>query len=329
MQCTRYPFNIVINEENEGRLDVVIHRHLIDTGNNLSRSVIKHALENSPVFVNGKAENRPGATVKIGSRVNGEILIAEENNFEPYALEVPVLYEDEHCLVVDKPAGLPVHPGAGTGNRTLVNALSGYLSDTREQFDDTGRPGIVHRLDKDTTGIMVIARNRASHAELCRQFQQRSIRRVYDTLVALTPRLKREVQINDSGVVKTRIGRHPTNRIKFSVCSEGGKEAETQWYCKERFLYAARLHVVLKTGRTHQIRVHMQYLNSPVIGDPLYGDFEFLPAPVRDRIKQFGRQTLHARVLGFTHPITGKELSFETEPPEDHLELVKFFKNYE
>src|SRR5690606_20379469 len=124
-----------------------------------------------------------------------------ENNFEPYEFDVPILYEDEHCIVVDKPAGLPVHPGAGTGNRTLVNALSRYLVDTREQFDDIVRPGVVHRLDKNTTGIMVVARNRASHAELSRQFQERSIRRVYDTLVALTPRLKREVQINDSGTV--------------------------------------------------------------------------------------------------------------------------------
>ena len=327
MPCIKYPFDFIANTD--GRLDVLLNGHFTACGESLSRSLIKQVFSDSEIYVDTVATKKVGIRVESGSRVHGELIVHEADDLSPYDYDVPIVYEDESLLIVNKPAGLAVHPGVKTGNKTLVNALYSYLEQFQAEESQRHRPGVVHRLDKDTSGLLVIARNRGVHAALAEQFQERSIERIYDTLVVATPRQKRAVQREDVGIIETQIGRDPHNRIKFAVCTEGGKQAITYWTCLERYQYGARLFIQLKTGRTHQIRVHMEHIGSPVFGDTLYGADRILPDPLQETARAFGRQALHARVLAITHPVTQERLRFEVEPPEDHLEVLEVLKSYE
>ncbi|HZC16542.1 MAG TPA: RluA family pseudouridine synthase [Caulobacteraceae bacterium] len=236
------------------------------------------------------------------------------------ALPLTVLYEDAHLIVIDKPAGMTAHPAPGTPDGTLVNALLHHCGASLSGIGGVARPGIVHRLDKDTSGVMVAAKTDAAHRGLSALFAAHDIDRAY---IALT----RGAPPRRTGTLTTRIGRSPRDRKKMAVLRAGGREAVTHYAVEALFgagerAYAARVACTLETGRTHQIRVHLACLGAPVLGDQVYGSAA-PAAPVRAAIEQAGltRQALHAAVLGFAHPITGEALRFATRPPRDMLEL--------
>jgi 23S rRNA pseudouridine1911/1915/1917 synthase len=270
-----------------------------------SRATLQRWMEDGRVTADGKALS-PKDKARVGMRVRIEPAPPPPSDALPEAIPLDVLYEDEQLIVLNKPAGLVVHPAAGHASGTLVNALLHYTE--VEQGEDPRRPGVVHRLDKDTSGVMVVTRTEVAREGLAQQFASHDIERVYEAICVGRP----PVQIT----YETMIGRHPTDRKRFSSKVRTGKRAVTH-VRKVRDLHGAALvHCQLETGRTHQIRVHMADHGFPLLGDPVYGK------PARDeRLRTAGeelaRQALHARVLGFVHPVTGKTLRFEVEPPED------------
>jgi 23S rRNA pseudouridine1911/1915/1917 synthase len=238
----------------------------------------------------------------------------------PQALPLTVLHEDAHLIVVDKPAGMAVHPGPGVPDGTLVNALLHHCAGSLSGIGGVARPGIVHRLDKDTSGVMVAAKTDQAHAGLCALFARHDIERRYIALVRGAPS-------PSHGAIQSRIGRSPHDRKKMAVLKSGGREAVTRYRTERAFgpaakPLAARLACELETGRTHQIRVHLASKGCPCLGDPVYGS-GVPAAPVRAAIEQAGlrRQALHAAVLGFVHPVTGEKLRFETPLPSDMAAL--------
>jgi 23S rRNA pseudouridine1911/1915/1917 synthase len=238
---------------------------------------------------------------------------------EPLPLDI--LYEDPHLLVVNKAAGLVVHPAAGHASGTLVHGILYHCPDL-EGIGAEKRPGIVHRLDKDTSGIMVVAKNARAHDDLSRQFKARSIEKHYLALVVGSPKA-------DNGRIDLPIGRHPVERKKMSARSRRGREALTLWQVRERFIGATLIDVELKTGRTHQIRVHCQAMGFPILGDPIYGRkgaAKQITAgnPAWQAVFQSAaRQMLHAHRLGFKHPADDRPLSFEAPLPADMADLLE------
>ncbi|WP_269714401.1 RluA family pseudouridine synthase [Caulobacter sp. NIBR2454] len=241
---------------------------------------------------------------------------------QPEAIPLVVLFEDAHLIVVDKPAGMAVHPAPGTANGTLVNALLHHCGDSLSGVGGVARPGIVHRLDKETSGVMVAAKSDAAHQGLSKLFASHDIDRVYVALTRGAPYPKK-------GVIDTQLGRSNSDRKKMAVLKTGGRQAITHYAVEHAFgpdekPLAARVSCRLQTGRTHQIRVHMASKGAPCLGDPVYGSGT--PAPsVREAIAASGltRQALHAAVLGFVHPVTGETLRFETPLPADMAALEK------
>ncbi|NLF26131.1 MAG: RluA family pseudouridine synthase, partial [Deltaproteobacteria bacterium] len=225
-----------------------------------------------------------------------------------------------------KPANLSMHPGAGNPDRSVLNALIGHFKPGSAGFSDPARLGLVHRLDKDTTGVVVVAKTPAAMAMLSAQFSERSVKKVYQALAFVTPRGRRLVQLSAKGRIDAPLGRHPKRRTSMAVVAEGGRSAISDWECLELMPYAALLEVKLLTGRTHQIRVHLQHIGSPIIGDALYGEFSGLPKPLLEAAKAFGRQALHACCLEFNHPLTKERLMFESPLPMDFQELIKVFR---
>ncbi len=233
------------------------------------------------------------------------------------ALPLNIVHEDEAILVIDKPAGLVVHPGAGTPDGTLVNALLHHAP----ELEGLPRAGVVHRLDKDTTGLLVVARSLAAHAELVRQLQERRFERHYQAVVVGV--------MSAGGVVDAPIGRHPRQRTRMAVVS-GGKPARTHYRVAQRVRAHSLLDLRLESGRTHQIRVHMSHIHHPIVGDPVYGGRPRLPAGCSERLRQalqgFRRQALHARLLGLTHPLTGAALRWESPCPADMTALLEILR---
>ncbi|MCP5367962.1 MAG: RluA family pseudouridine synthase [Hyphomicrobiales bacterium] len=243
---------------------------------------------------------------------------------EPRAQAIPlvVVFEDADLIVVDKPAGLVVHPAAGNPENTLVNALLAHCGAGLSGIGGVARPGIVHRLDKDTSGLMVAAKSDRAHAGLAAQFAAHSLERAYRALVWGLPAPAR-------GTIEGAIGRSPANRKKMAVVTRGGKAAVTRYRVERAFAGAASLvECRLQTGRTHQIRVHMAHIGHPLVGDPVYGRGRAarragLPAVARAALAAFPRQALHAYLIGFSHPVTGEALRFESDLPPDFNELVE------
>ena len=239
--------------------------------------------------------------------------LREDSEVLPQAIPLDVRYEDKHLLVINKPAGLVVHPAAGNRDGTLQNALLHY--DAR--LAALPRAGIVHRLDKDTSGLMVVARQLSAHKSLVEQLQARSVHREYLALV--------QAQVTASGHVDAPIGRHPRDRLRMAVV-ESGKPAVTHYRVLERFPAHTLVEARLETGRTHQIRVHMAYIHHPLVGDPLYGGRFRLPAgaseALAEALRKFRRQALHARRLEFTHPASGEPVGWEAGLPADFEHLL-------
>jgi 23S rRNA pseudouridine1911/1915/1917 synthase len=230
-----------------------------------------------------------------------------------------VLFEDADIIVLNKPPGLVVHPGAGHSHGTLVNALLHHCDDLKG-IGGSLRPGIVHRLDKDTSGCLVVAKNDEAHTSLSEQFKGRKVEKGYLALVY------GEMETLD-GVIALPIGRHPTERKKMSAQSRYSRPAETRWVVRESFLGLCLLDIDLKTGRTHQIRVHLASVGHPVVGDQVYGGTKrwktIQTKGLRDRLKTIKRQMLHARKLTFCHPRNGRKMAFESPLPEDMALLLK------
>ena len=278
------------------RLDVFLAR----MDETLSRSRVQRLIADGHVMVDGKT---PKASQRLseGSTVAVEMPEPEATDILPEQIPLDILYEDEDVIVVNKARGMVVHPAAGVSRGTLVNALLAHCKDL-SGINGALRPGIVHRLDKDTSGVMIAAKNDAAHRSLAEQIQQKTAKRVYWAI--LTGNIAEE-----EGVIHGAIGRNPKDRQKMAVVRENGKDATTKFRVLERFGAYTLVECRLMTGRTHQIRVHMAYIGHPVVGDPKYGAKK-CPFSIEG-------QALHSKTLMFTHPRTGERMEFEAPLPED------------
>jgi len=269
----------------------------------LSRSQVRRLIEGGLVTVSGAAA-KPAHRVKLGERIAGSVPAATPVDVAAEAIALVVLFEDPDVIVIDKPAGLVVHPAPGHSGGTLVNALLHHCRDLSGVGGEL-RPGIVHRLDKDTSGVLVVAKNDRAHRSLAAQFKAHTVEREYLALVRGTPQAA-------SGVVDAAIGRHPTDRKKMSTRAKRGRAAVTHWKVEEKLRGATLLRVRLETGRTHQVRVHLASIGLPVLGDPVYGGGRGASAELGP-----SRQALHAARLGFVHPASGETLRFASPLPAD------------
>jgi 23S rRNA pseudouridine1911/1915/1917 synthase len=293
-----------------------LDRFLAAAQKDLSRSRLQALIRAGRVLVEGRAA-RASQHLRAGERVLVELPEPRGVALLPEAIPLAIVHEDEHLLVVDKPAGLVVHPGAGVANGTLVHALLHHAPAIGD-VGGAGRPGIVHRLDKQTSGLMVVAKSAAAYRALVEMLRARAVRRRYLAIVWGVPRAA-------AGTIEGAIGRDPRQRKRMAVVARGGKPARTRWRVRERLAGAALLEVALDTGRTHQIRVHLAHLGHPVAGDPLYGGRgkAQLSGTARERnlrtavLEVLARQALHATELEFPHPVTGEDMRFTSPPPED------------
>jgi 23S rRNA pseudouridine1911/1915/1917 synthase len=286
----------------------------------LTRSRVKALIESRRVaLADGRTIEEPSRKVKTGERFVVDIPEAEPAEPQPQALDLDILYEDSDLLVVDKPAGMVVHPAPGNPDKTLVNALLAHCGASLSGIGGVRRPGIVHRLDKDTSGVMVVAKNDFAHRALSKLFASHDLTRIYRALVWGGPKQK-------AGTIDAAIGRHPVDRKRMAVRKSSGRPAVTEYWVERHFgpalkPVASLLGAKLETGRTHQVRVHFAHLGCPVVGDPVYGR-KARNAAAPEPLRTFGRQALHAAVLQFRHPRTRQEMRFATELPQDFRKLV-------
>ena len=299
------------------RLDRFLAGALAD----LSRSRIKRLIQDGHVASGGATITDPSYRVKPAQGFEVTIPASSELPLVPQSMDLSVVHEDADLLVIDKPAGLVVHPGPGRPDETLVNALLAHCGDSLSGIGGVKRPGIVHRLDKDTSGLIVVAKNDRAHRALARQFAERSIDRAYCAVVWGVPK-------PPAGEIEGNIGRHPRHRKKMAVVGAArGKPALTRYATERAFgSHAALVRCTLATGRTHQIRVHLAHIGHPLIGDPVYGRAG--GGRVRglgsaaEAVAAFSRQALHAAVIGFDHPVSGERLKFSSPLPHDMHRLL-------
>ena len=291
-----------------------LDRALADALPSLSRERLKVLTKSGALTREGKAVRDPATKVKGDERFTLTIPDPEPAHNEPQEIPLPIVYEDEHLLVVDKPAGLVVHPAAGNRDGTLVNALLHHCGGSLSGIGGVARPGIVHRIDKDTSGLVVIAKHDKAHEGLAKQFANHSIDRRYLAIVSGVPR-------QSEGTVDAPLARSPQNRKKIAIVAAGkGKRAVTHWKRLELLNDAALVECRLETGRTHQVRVHMASIGHPLVGDPVYGRGKTAHRKLLNQL-DFKRQALHAAHLGFVHPVTKGRLSFDSALPSDMQEL--------
>jgi len=298
----------LVEKAEEGlRLDVFINKRLTEK----SRAAIQKLISDNFVKVNGKEER---SSYKVKELNSIEITIPELEKLKVEAQDIPIeiIYEDNDLAVINKPKGMVVHPACGNNSGTLVNALL-FNCTNLSGINGVIRPGIVHRIDKDTSGVLVVAKNDKAHVKLSEQLKKHTMNRIYYALVY------GEIK-NNSGKIDAAIGRHKTDRKKMSVVTKGGKNAVTHFEVIERFNGYTFIKVKLETGRTHQIRVHMAYIGYPLVGDDIYGS-------KKQKLNIKG-QLLHAAVLGFIHPTTGEYMEFETKKPAEFSEILEKLRNH-
>ncbi|WP_199609177.1 23S rRNA pseudouridine(1911/1915/1917) synthase RluD [Flocculibacter collagenilyticus] len=301
------------SEVSESQLGKRLDQVLAELFPDYSRTRIKEWIKDKAVTVDGVVVDKPREKVMGGETICIETVIEEEVRWVPQNIELDIVYEDDDILVINKPAGLVVHPGAGTPDGTVLNALLHKYPD----IANVPRAGIVHRLDKETTGLMVIAKTIPAQTHLVADLQERLITREYEAIC--------NGIMTAGGTVEKPIGRHPTKRTQMAI-NELGKPAITHYRVAEKFRLHTRLRLRLETGRTHQIRVHMSHLTHPLVGDPVYGGRPRPPKnasdELRETLKQFKRQALHAAMLKLHHPITGEEMEWHAPIPDDMVALT-------
>jgi len=329
---------VTIGPEPPGRLDKALARD-VPVAEALSRSRIAALIAAGAVSLGGQVLTSPRARVAEGDKVTISVPQAAETAVVAQALPLDIIYEDDAVIVVNKPAGMVVHPAPGSPDGTLVNALLAHCGDTLAGIGGEKRPGIVHRIDKDTSGLLVAAKTDAAHQSLSGQFERHSAERIYLAVVhgvpdQAEPRLAglQGVTFEPGNVIRiaTGIGRHRTDRQRQAVTLRGGRHAVTRISVAETFgapPVAALVRCRLETGRTHQIRVHMAHIGHGLIGDPVYGGKRkpkagALSDAARAAVAGFDRQALHAATLGFDHPDDGRGMRFEAPPPQDMLALL-------
>lgn len=324
----RFSFKI-----DNGQEPLRIDKFLANRIEKATRNKLQQAINAGMVLVNGK-DVRPNYKVKP----QDEIIIysdlsPEETDVVPEYLPLDIFYEDDDLMIINKPAGMVVHPGSGNYSGTLLNGVAFYLKQNSPGISEETLPrfGLVHRIDKNTSGLLVLAKTDVAMRQLAKQFFDHTVRREYQALVW------GDVQ-NESGTIVAHVGRHQRFRKLFEAYPEGdhGKEAITHYRVLERFGYVTLVECVLETGRTHQIRVHMKHIGHPLFNDDFYGGDKIVKGTVFAKYKQFvdncfaicPRQALHAKTLGFVHPSTGKELFFDTPLPEDMNEVIERWRQY-
>lgn len=312
----------VSDEDAGARLDAFLAARV----EGVSRTTLKRAIEEGDVLVGGR-ESKPSYKLRAGERVEAELPEPPATEVEPEDIPLEIVHEDEEVVVVNKPAGMVVHPAAGVRTGTLANALAyrfqkdeGKASSHPTSFTlpPSIRPGIVHRLDRDTSGLIVVAKTMRAHENLSEQFRARTVFKSYAALVHGSTK-------EDKGKIEQPVGRDPRNRTRMGVV-RGGRAALTLWRARRRFDRFTLLDVEIKTGRTHQIRVHLAWLKHPVVGDETYGmgrDKTVADPRLRAAIAAMGRQFLHAARLGFHHPRTGEWMSFDAPPPPELARLLE------
>ncbi|MEE2731125.1 MAG: 23S rRNA pseudouridine(1911/1915/1917) synthase RluD [Pseudomonadota bacterium] len=303
----------VTDEQAGQRLDQVAAELFPD----FSRSRLQAWIKRGELTVNGQTR-KPREKVIGGESLTIDAELEPEQSWEPLPIDLDVVHEDEHLLLINKPAGLVVHPAAGNRDSTLLNALLHHAP----ELATLPRAGIVHRIDKDTTGLLVVAKTLKAHASLVSQLQEKTAFREYEAIV--------QGVMTGGGKVDEPIGRHPTQRTRQAV-THSGKPAVTHYRLIERFRAHTHIRVQLETGRTHQIRVHMAHIQYPLLGDPTYGGRLRIPkgatAELVEALRQFKRQALHARKLGVEHPATGEYCEWEVPLPEDFRDMIKVLRD--
>jgi len=318
----------VSEEEAKERLDIAL-TSLLSAERVVSRAQVLGWIDAGYVQVNKQTCEKASYRLRLGDRIEVDlpeprVLTLEAQSDVPFE----IVFEDEDLLVIDKPPGVAVHPGAGQYRDTLVNGLLHRLGPDLQQIGDAIRPGIVHRLDKDTSGLLVVAKSERAFQSLREQLRPpRTMERKYFCIAERVPRKTKGNLLQSgglAGVIDLPVGRHPVDRRKMSVRERDGKEARTNWRVKEAFSRGVLIEAELETGRTHQIRVHFAACGAPLLGDPVYGRVPAGVSPkVQAAIKQFKRQALHAARLSFIHPRTGERMSFESQLPEDFKKLLE------
>jgi len=311
-------FSIQVTEKDQGRR---LDQFLSEADLNLSRSHAKHLIQKYHILLNQKP-TKPSAHLKAGDRISGSLPPPESFSLEPELLPLTILYEDSSLIVIDKPSGMVVHPAYGNPSGTLVNALLYHCKDLAG-INGVLRPGIVHRLDKDTSGVMVVAKEDEAFHHLTKQFRNRNVEKVYLAIVY-------GKFGQDEGLIDSAIGRHPSERKRMSTRTRKGRAAVTRWKKVEEFECCTLLEIYPQTGRTHQIRVHLSSIGHPVLGDPLYGR-KGRPGAIRDPVlkecvKRINRQALHAQRLKFTHPRKEEGVQFVAPIPEDMKEALEWLR---
>ena len=318
--------NLIVKDiENGQRVDQFISNNKKD----LSRTRIKNLILNKNLKINKKIIIDPSKKIYVNDNINLEIPVPQKASLKPFNFKLDIFHEDKDLLVINKPAGISMHPGAGDYDKTLVNALMHYDSKNLSNIGDELRPGIVHRIDKDTSGLIVVAKNNLAHEKLSNQFSEHSIKRIYQALIwgKLRPQ---------SGKIETLITRSSKNRQLMEVGLTKGKKAVTNYKTLEVFEHEkiptfSLIECKLETGRTHQIRVHMSYKGNNILGDKKYKKkfkkFKNINETLEKNILSLDRQFLHAKTIGFIHPITEKELEFTSNLPQDLDNILKMLRN--
>ncbi len=353
-QLTILQFDVPPGYREAERLDV----YLTEKIQNATRAKVQRGIKEGQVEVNGKVQKKPSSAVQPGDKILCSLMRPPRVEVLPEPIPLDIHYEDDDVIVVNKPVGMVVHPAYGHRTGTLVHALLYHVGgapitvedDETDTADDTGlstlnasprfegdvvlRPGIVHRLDKDTSGLMVAAKNDVAHVALSRQFMERTTRRTYEAIIWGVPSEK-------TGTIDAEVARDQRDRRKMAVVTNlrnvQGKRAETHYRILEHFGYTTLAEFKLETGRTHQIRVHAAHLNHPIFGDKVYGgdrirfglDQGQRKAFYRNLFEKLPRQALHARSLGFKHPSTGEEMDFEVERPSDMEYVIERLRAYD
>jgi 23S rRNA pseudouridine1911/1915/1917 synthase len=328
----------ILGETPPLRLDKALARDVPEDAA-LSRTRLARLIDQGAVLVNLEVQRDPRAVVPEGARIDIDVKEAQESHILPEKIALDIIFEDADLVVVNKPAGMVVHPAPGSPSGTLVNALLAHCGDDLSGVGGMKRPGIVHRIDKETSGLLVVAKSDAAHHGLAKQFEAHTVERYYRALVygvpdANDPRLRgvKGANFETGNILKltTQLARHKTDRQRQAVLFNGGRHAVTRARTVARFgtpPVLALMECWLETGRTHQIRVHMAHAGHGLVGDPTYGGKRklartALAEPLAQAVKDFPRQALHAAVLGFEHPLSGEAIRFEAPLPDDMAALL-------